>query len=107
LYDDDDSVVESCAIVREQSAWCLGNIAGDSPEFRDYVLQCGALRPLLHNIDLALHQNNITNLNNYVWSLSIFCRGKPQVNMDQISEALPYLSKLVDSCPSKEALMDV
>ena len=37
---------QSCANVREQSAWCLGNIAGDSPEFRDYVLQCGALRPL-------------------------------------------------------------
>ena len=37
---------QSCANVREQSAWCLGNIAGDSPEFPDYVLQCGALRPL-------------------------------------------------------------
>jgi hypothetical protein len=32
------------AIVREQAAWCLGNIAGDCPKFRDFVLSSGALR---------------------------------------------------------------
>ena len=34
------------ADVREQSAWCLGNIAGDRPDFRDVVLDAGALEPL-------------------------------------------------------------
>ena len=34
------------ADVREQCAWCLGNIAGDSPELRNHVLECGALTPL-------------------------------------------------------------
>jgi hypothetical protein len=29
--------------VREQAVWCLGNIAGDCPEFRDMVLSAGAL----------------------------------------------------------------
>jgi importin subunit alpha-1 len=33
--------------VREQAGWALGNIAGDSPTCRDYVLQGGELRPLL------------------------------------------------------------
>ena len=36
--------------VREQCAWCLGNIAGDGAELRDHVLQCGALPPLLQNV---------------------------------------------------------
>jgi hypothetical protein len=31
------------ADVREQAVWCLGNIAGDSPGFRDMVLKAGAL----------------------------------------------------------------
>lgn len=34
------------ADVREQAAWCLGNIAGDCPELRDRVLQSGALGSL-------------------------------------------------------------
>ena len=34
------------ADVREQSAWCLGNIAGDNKEFRDHLLQAGVLEPL-------------------------------------------------------------
>ena len=29
--------------VREQAVWALGNIAGDSPNFRDLVLQSGGL----------------------------------------------------------------
>lgn len=32
--------------VREQAAWCLGNIAGDSHDLRDRVLEAGALRGL-------------------------------------------------------------
>ena len=30
-----------------QAVWALGNIAGDSPECRDYVLNEGILVPLL------------------------------------------------------------
>ena len=33
--------------VREQSVWALGNVAGDSPECRDYVLDQEMLIPLL------------------------------------------------------------
>lgn len=32
--------------VREQCAWCLGNIAGDGPHYRDTILQLGAVEPL-------------------------------------------------------------
>lgn len=32
---------------QEQAVWALGNIAGDSPECRDHVLDSGILVPLL------------------------------------------------------------
>ena len=35
-----------CAEVREQSAWCLGNVAGDCAAYRDLLLECGAMAPL-------------------------------------------------------------
>jgi importin subunit alpha-1 len=31
------------ADVREQSAWCLGNVAGDNKEYRNHLLDEGAL----------------------------------------------------------------
>ena len=34
------------ANIREQAAWCLGNIAGEGPALRDMVLQESALEPL-------------------------------------------------------------
>lgn len=37
------------ADVREQAVWALGNIAGDSPELRDYVLSQNALGPLVRS----------------------------------------------------------
>ena len=41
-----DLLQHSEDIVREQSAWCLGNIAGEGPDMRDQVLYGSALRPL-------------------------------------------------------------
>ena len=39
-------LVHKNADVREQAAWCLGNIAGDNTEYRDGLLQMGVLEPL-------------------------------------------------------------
>lgn len=33
--------------VQEQAVWALGNIAGDSPLFRDHLINSGILLPLL------------------------------------------------------------
>ncbi|KUJ09982.1 ARM repeat-containing protein [Mollisia scopiformis] len=90
--------------VREQAVWALGNIAGDSPSCRDYVLSCGALKPLLN---LLGDSRKLSMLRNATWTLSNFCRGKtPQPDWNtQILPALPVLAKLVYSLDD-EVLID-
>ena len=80
--------------VREQCAWCLGNIAGDSAPLRDVVLSSGAMQPLLQNIA----QPATTSLfNNCIWALSNFCRGKPQPNLSFVSPCVPTLAQILRS----------
>lgn len=88
--------------VREQAVWALGNIAGDSPPCRDLVLQAGAMRPLLNQ----LHQNSkLSMLRNATWTLSNFCRGKPQPDFTLVRDSLPTLGQLIFS-PDEEVLTD-
>jgi len=88
--------------VREQAVWALGNIAGDSPPCRDLVLQSGAMQPLLQQ----LHQNSkLSMLRNATWTLSNFCRGKPQPEFTMVKPSLPTLAQLIFS-PDEEVLTD-
>lgn len=80
------------AEVREQCAWCLGNIAGDSSTLRDAVLSAGAMQPLLQNIAKPANKSLFDNC---VWALSNFCRGKPQPRLDLISPAVPILAQVL------------
>ncbi|KAL8139160.1 hypothetical protein V2J09_005161 [Rumex salicifolius] len=80
--------------VREQAVWALGNIAGDSPKYRDLVLQNGAVMPLL----AQFHEHaKLSMLRNATWTLSNFCRGKPQPAFEQTKPALPALQRLIHS----------
>lgn len=79
--------------VQEQAVWALGNIAGDSPECRDHVLDSGILVPLLQ---LLSKISRLTMTRNAVWALSNLCRGKnPPPEFSKVSPCLPVLARLL------------
>ena len=88
--------------VREQAVWALGNIAGDSPPCRDLVLQAGAMNPLLQQLQQA---SKLSMLRNATWTLSNFCRGKPQPDFNLVRNSLQTLNQLIFS-PDEEVLTD-
>ncbi|XP_019174864.1 PREDICTED: importin subunit alpha-2-like [Ipomoea nil] len=88
--------------VREQAVWALGNVAGDSPGCRDLVLGNGALIPLLAQLN---EQAKLSMLRNATWTLSNFCRGKPQPPFEQVRPALSALQCLVHA-NDEEVLTD-
>uniref|UniRef100_A0A7S0I2R3 Importin subunit alpha n=1 Tax=Hanusia phi TaxID=3032 RepID=A0A7S0I2R3_9CRYP len=89
--------------VREQAVWALGNIAGDSAKLRDMVLAQNALMPLLRQLDP--NSTRVSMLRNATWTLSNFCRGKPQPVFDLVKPALPTLASLIYS-NDEEVLTD-
>ncbi|KAG7167000.1 Importin subunit alpha-7-like [Homarus americanus] len=79
--------------VQEQAVWALGNIAGDSPDCRDYVLSENILMPLLQ---LLSKSTRLSMTRNAVWALSNLCRGKnPPPDFGRVSPCLPVLSRLL------------
>merc|ERR1719170_21718 len=82
--------------VREQAVWALGNIAGDSSDYRDLVLKTGNSMQRLITI-LANNQvaPKLTMIRNATWCMSNFCRGKPKPEFSSIKDCIPVLAKLI------------
>jgi hypothetical protein len=84
------------AEVREQAVWALGNIAGDSPEYRDLVLKTGnSMQRLITILTNEQTSPKLTMIRNATWCMSNFCRGKPKPKFDQIRACVPVLAKLL------------
>jgi len=86
------------AEVREQAVWALGNIAGDSPEYRNLVLKTGNSMQCLISIlrpPVDHAQPKLTMIRNTTWCMSNFCRGKPKPQFSLIEPCIPILAKLI------------
>ncbi|XP_060813561.1 importin subunit alpha-3 isoform X1 [Bombus pascuorum] len=79
--------------VCEQAVWALGNIIGDGPTSRDYVIERGVVQPLLAFIKPDIP---ITFLRNVTWVIVNLCRNKdPPPPVKAIQEILPALNVLI------------
>jgi hypothetical protein len=94
--------------VREQAMWALGNLAGDGPSLRDYLLRCDILTPVLQEMQVSEQDPNaVSFMRTAAWTLSNLCRGKPVPRVDEVRPALrmlarglwhPDLEILTDAC---------
>jgi len=79
--------------VCEQAVWALGNIIGDGPVLRDFVIRHGVVSPLLTFIDPNVP---LTFLRNVTWVIVNLCRNKePPPPMETIQQLLPALGILI------------
>lgn len=79
--------------VCEQAVWALGNIIGDGPVLRDYVIELGIVQPLLSFIKPEIP---ISFLRNVTWVIVNLCRNKdPPPPIHTIEELLPALNLLI------------
>jgi hypothetical protein len=89
--------------VREQSVWALGNIIGDGPECRDFVINHGVVDPVINFVSPS---TPLTFLRNIVWVIANLCRNKdPPPSPDTIAKVLPALFKLLQHADN-EVLTD-
>ncbi len=79
--------------VCEQAVWALGNIIGDGPVLRDYVINLGVVQPLLSFINPEIP---ISFLRNVTWVVVNLCRNKdPPPPVQTIGDILPALNMLI------------
>ncbi|KAK3733924.1 hypothetical protein QZH41_009588 [Actinostola sp. cb2023] len=83
--------------VCEQAVWALGNIIGDGPVLRDFVIGHNVVKPLLKFVNPSVP---ITFLRNVTWVIVNLCRNKePPPPIDTIREVcapvLPALALLI------------
>ncbi|XP_015600486.1 importin subunit alpha-3 [Cephus cinctus] len=79
--------------VCEQAVWALGNIIGDGPVPRDYVINLGVVQPLLTFIKPEIP---LSFLRNVTWVIVNLCRSKdPPPPVQTIKDILPALNVLI------------
>ncbi|KAF2074361.1 hypothetical protein CYY_004337 [Polysphondylium violaceum] len=91
------------AELKEQCAWALGNIAGDSIQSRDWLLDLGVLNPLI----ALLNHSRLALVQNVIWTISNLCRGKPQPNIQKLLPVLASINEAINKNENSDILGDL
>lgn len=78
---------------RDQSAWAIGNLAGEGAGCRNVALENGAMQGLLNLLVDPSQPLNV--LRNATWAASNLCRCKPQPPLESVVGALPVFAQLL------------
>jgi len=92
--------------VKFKAAWPLGNLAGASVNFRDEILQGGAISPLVEILDKALSEDDEYTIRDGNWALANICKVRPFPPSEDIKETLPVFAKVIMSQEDPEILKD-
>lgn len=85
--------VRALYVINNGKYFLAGNIIGDGPHLRDYVIGLGVVQPLLSFINPEIP---ISFLRNVTWVVVNLCRNKdPPPPQQTISEILPALNMLI------------
>ena len=86
--------------VREQAVWALGNIAGDSAQYRDAIIAAGTVNMLLTQLAVVVappspyaQDDSLLFKKNAVWLMSNMCRTRDNIptNLNDVRACFPYL----------------
>lgn len=83
---------------------CIGNIAGDNPQFRDSILTIDDILPSL--VRLLQGGPAVSLVRNVVWVMSNLVRGKPRVAWGHAAPFIPVLAQLISASTDEEVLTD-
>lgn len=92
--------------LRDLIVWCVGNIAGESIDYRDILLSCGVLHSILRGIESEWYyeKRDWDKLSNHVWALSNLISEKQQPHLKILYQCMPIIAKLLHNAREEEVL---
>ena len=80
----------------EQASLALGNIAADSIQHRDAVIEAGAIDAMAEVANTFDSKTRISSVRVTAWAMSNFCKGNPAPSLDSVSVLVPLLAMNVN-----------
>ena len=92
--------------VKLQAIWTLGNIAGDNVEYRNSIIQAGAMGYVIRATEEAIFEGNSQLIKQGTWVLAILCKQKNIPVYRDVQNAVSLLSKILIQEQDEEVLVD-